>query len=145
MVIFRRLPWVAIALVFLTYGSLGWLIYKAKVPLSIWLLVILAMLLVEGGMTALWTQIAFFWSAFFRSKRRSFFFTLFMSFMLFLIIARFKLFLDSLVVISAIMLGRLDFQTSGFSRISTFWFMSFFSLSGLALGAVLAKLLSLAV
>lgn len=143
MPILGRLPWVALTLVFLTYGSLGWLIYKAKVPYYVWPLVAIAMLLVEGSLTALWSRMTVFWSAFFRSNRRTLFFTLFMSFILFIIIARFRLFLDSIVVICAIMLGRLDFQTSGFNQTLTFLFMSFFSFSGLAVGALLAKFLPL--
>jgi hypothetical protein len=142
MSIFQKLPWVALSLVLLTYSSLGWLIYSAKVPNFIWLLTVIAVLLFEGSLTALWSKLATYWTIFFRSNRRSFFFTIFMAFSLFIIIAQFRLFLDMTVIISAIMLGRLDFQVAGFSQKFAFWFMSLFSLTGLGLGALVASVMS---
>jgi hypothetical protein len=54
-------------------------------------------------------------------------------------IAQFRVFLDTLLIIAAAILAKIDFQTAGFSEGQAFWFLSIFSLTGLALGALIHK------
>lgn len=57
--------------------------------------------------------------------------------MLFMIVAWFHVFLDGLLMISAAILARIDFQAAGFREVQTFSTTSIFSLAGLGLGAVM--------
>lgn len=132
----RKLPWVSLALLLLTYSTWGWVISRAKVPPVVWVLAVVAILLLTGSLTSPWSKIANYSNVLFKSNLRSFSLTVFGAFMFFLMIAWFRVFIDTLVIISATILARIDVQTCGFKEHHAFWILSFTSLTGLALGAL---------
>jgi hypothetical protein len=72
-----------------------------------------------------------------QSNLRSFAVTILGAFLFFLMLAWFRIFLDTLLIISAGILAKIDFQTAGFKQGPAFLITLLFSLAGLALGKVL--------
>jgi hypothetical protein len=71
------------------------------------------------------------------SNLRTFAANTFGALLFFLMLAWFRRFLDSLLIISAGILARIDFQTAGFKQEQVFLIIFIFSLGGLALGKAL--------
>lgn len=135
MSIFKRVPWVSLALVLLSYSTLGWVISETKPPQFMWLVVVFGILLLVGSLTIPWSKMTEFSLVLFQSNTRTFIFAVSAAFLFFLMLAWFRVFLDTLLIISAAILARIDFQTAGLQEGQAFWITSFFSLTGLALGA----------
>ncbi|MBW4643749.1 MAG: hypothetical protein KME23_12300 [Goleter apudmare HA4340-LM2] len=135
MSILKRVPWVSLALVLLSYSTLGWVISENKVPWTVWLTTVFGVLLLVGNLTIPWLKITQVSTIFFRSSTRTFVFAVFSAFLFFLMLAWFRVFLDTLLIIAATILARIDFQTTGCNQKQSFWTMSIISLTGLALGA----------
>ena len=133
----KSFPWVSLTLVVLAYGSLGWLISQAQLPWFVWLTVVTAILFLLSALTTPWLKIADYSIFFFKSDARGFAFSILAAFLFFLMLAWFRVFLDTLLIISANILLRIDVQTSGLGERQTFFLTSIFSLTGLALGAVM--------
>ena len=135
--IIRKFPWISLLLLLFTYINLGWLTYQiGNYPLN-WLFLAFAILILTTCFNAPWSKISGFFRFLFQSNLRYFGITLLGAFLLFLILARFRLFLDILVIIASTMLVRLDFQTAGYREKLAFVVILLFSLFGLALGAIL--------
>jgi hypothetical protein len=143
MSILKRLPFVSLVLLLLTYTTLGWVISKtyAPAPRFIWLLAVIAILVLLAGLTISWRTLTDYSFVLFKSNLKSFSVTVLAAFLFFLMIAHFRVFLDTLVIIAAAVLGKIDFQTAGFTEGQAFCFLSIFSLTGLALGALIHKLI----
>jgi hypothetical protein len=139
MSILKRLPFVSLVLLLFTYTTLGWVISKAYAPKFIWLLTVITILVLLGGLTISWRRLTHYSFVLFQSNLRSFSITVLGAFLFFLMIAQFRVFLDTLLIIAAAILAKIDFQTAGFSEGQAFWFLSIFSLTGLALGALIHK------
>jgi hypothetical protein len=133
----KRLPWISLALVLFSYSTLGWVLSEAQAPWFAWLVVMVAILLLVGSLTAPWSMMANYSSILFRSNTRTFAVAVFGAFLFFLMLAWFRIFLDTLLIISAAILARIDFQASGFKEGQAFLMTSFFSMAGIALGAVI--------
>ncbi len=121
-------------LALLTYCSLGWVISKTYTSTTALAITAIAVLLLVLVLTTPWAKLASYSNSFFKSNSRTFAVTVFAAFLLFLIIARFRLFLDTLVIVSATILVRIDFQSAGLKQAHAFGIMSIISLSGLATG-----------
>lgn len=141
MSIFKRLPWVSLGLLLLTDSNFGWVISKANAPPFVWLLAVIAVLLLIGGLTTPWAKMTDYSIFLFRSNIRSFGITILWAFLFFLMVAWFRVFIDTLVIIAAAILARIDFQAAGFNEKHAFVILSIFSLTGLALGALVQKLM----
>jgi hypothetical protein len=141
MSILKRLPFVSLVLLLLTYTTLGWVISKtyAPAPWFIWVLTVITILVLLGGLTISWRRLTHYSFVLFQSNLKSFSITVLGAFLFFLMIAQFRVFLDTLLIIAAAVLAKIDFQTAGFSEGQAFWFLSIFSLTGLALGALIHK------
>ncbi len=135
--IIKRLPWISLALLILTYTNLGWVTYQASYSLIHWVLLVIAILFLTGSFTTPWSQISDFFHVLLKSNLRYFGLTLLGAFLLFLVLAKFRIFLDILVIIAATMLARLDFQGAGFKERLAFGIIFIFSLFGLGLGVIL--------
>lgn len=129
--------WVSLTLVVLAYGSLGWLISQAHSPWYVWLTVVTAILFLLSALTTPWLKIADYSIIFFKSDTRTFAFSVLAAFLFFLMIAWFKVFLDTLLIICANILLRIDLQRSGLGERQTFLITTIFSLIGLTFGAVM--------
>jgi hypothetical protein len=137
MAILNRLPAISLVLVMLSYNTLGWGLSETQAPMYVWLSFILIILLLVGSLTIPWPEISKYSSLLVRSNLRSFAFTTFGAFLFFLMLAWFQIFLDILLIISAGILARIDFQTAGFKQAETFLIIFIFSLAGLGLGKLL--------
>jgi hypothetical protein len=141
MSILKRVPWVSLALVLLSYSTLGWVISEARAPLFVWLMTVVAILLLIVMLTIPWLKMTYYLDVLFKSNTRSFGVAVLAAFSFFIMIAWFRVFLDTLLIISATILVRIDFQTAGLKEGLAFWTASIFSLTGLGLGALLYKLI----
>ncbi|MBP5976896.1 hypothetical protein HW132_30285 [Brasilonema sp. CT11] len=141
MSISKRPPLLSLVLLLLTYTSTGWIISKIYTPWYMWLLAVIAILLVTGGLTVSGTKLANFSIFLFKSNLRSFGLSVLAAFLFFLMIFRFRLFLETLLIVAATALARMDFQTAGFNQGQTFCLLSIFCLTSLALGALIHKLM----
>lgn len=135
MSIVKRLPWISLVLVLLSYSTLGWVLLETKAPKFVWFVVVPAVLLLVAGLTAPLSLMAKYSSILFKSNFRTFAVAVLGAFLFFLMLAWFRLFLDSLLIISAAILARIDFQVSGFKEGQAFVITSIISLIGIALGA----------
>lgn len=135
MSILQRVPWVSLTLLILSYSTLGWVIAETKAPLFVWAITVLAILLFVGSLTVPWTRMTEVSSIVFQSNTRTFLFSVFAAFLFFIMLAWFRMFLDTLLIVAAAILARIDFQAGGFKEGQAFWIASVLSLAGVALGA----------
>jgi len=108
-----------------------------RAPLYVWITFILVVLLFVGSLTIPWSAISKYSNLLVQSNLRSFAVTILGAFLFFLMLAWFRIFLDTLLIISAGILAKIDFQTAGFKQGQAFLITLLFSLAGLALGKVL--------
>ncbi|MBW4684030.1 MAG: hypothetical protein KME40_02780 [Komarekiella atlantica HA4396-MV6] len=141
MSILKRVPWVSLALVLLSYSTLGWVISETRPPLFVWLVVVVVILLLLITLTTPWSKMARYYTILFKSNTRSFGVAVLAAFLFFVMLAWFRVFLDTLLILSATILVKIDFQTAGFREGLAFVITSIFSLTGLALGALVYKLI----
>jgi hypothetical protein len=141
MSILKRLPWLSLFLLILTYGHLGWIISTIKAPWFVWLVIAIANFFLMTGLTASWVRIASSFGFIFKSDSKTFIFAVLAALLFFVMIAKFRLFLDTLVIVAAIILAKLDFQTARFKESQAFWISFCFSLASLAVGALIEKLI----
>ena len=116
MLILQRVPWVSLTLLILSYSTLGWVISETKAPLFAWAIIAIAILLFVGILTVPWTRMTDVSSNLFKSNTRTFVVSVFAAFLFFVMIAWFRMFLDTLLIISAAILARIDFQAAGFKE-----------------------------
>ncbi|MEA5618612.1 hypothetical protein VB711_12305 [Cronbergia sp. UHCC 0137] len=141
MLIFRKIPWFSLMLVMLSYTTLGWVISETKPQWFVWLVVVVVILLVLLILTTPWSKLARYYSSFLKSNTRSFGVTILAAFLFFVMIAWFRVFLDALLILSASILVKIDFQKADLTESLAFWFASIFSLAGLGVGAVIHHLI----
>ncbi|MCC5657781.1 hypothetical protein LC608_12420 [Nostoc sp. XA010] len=141
MSILQRVPWVSLALVLLSYSTLGWVIAETLAPVSVWVATVVAILLLIVTLTIPWMKMRYYFSILLKSNTRSFAVAVLGAFLFFVMIAWFRVFLDTLLIVSATILVKIDFQTAGLREGLAFWTTSTFSLIGLALGALIYKLI----
>ncbi|WP_292856895.1 hypothetical protein [Nostoc sp. LPT] len=139
MSILKRVPWVSLALVLLSYSTLGWVISETRAPIFVWVVTVVAILLLIITLTAPWSKMTSYYSLFLQSNTRAFGVAVLAAFLFFIMIAWFRVFLDTLLIISATILVRIDFQRAGLKEGLAFSTASIFSLGGLALGALIYK------
>jgi hypothetical protein len=141
MAFLKRLPWLSLILLLLTYTTFGWVLSRSKTQPILWLVVAIAIVLFIANLTIPLSKMADYSVSLFRSNIKSFGVAVLGAFLFFLILARFRLFLDTLVIIAATMLVKIDFQAAGFSQGLAFWITTAFSFAGLALGVLAEKLM----
>lgn len=141
MSILQRVPWVSLTLLILSYSTLGWVLSETKAYWFMWVVTVVGILLFMVSLTTPWARIRKVSSILFKSSTSSFIFTVFAAFLFFLMLAWFRLFLDTLLIVSGSILAKIDFQAAGFKEGQTFWITFIFSLTGLALGAAMQILL----
>ncbi|MEH1895771.1 hypothetical protein CDG77_05030 [Nostoc sp. 'Peltigera membranacea cyanobiont' 213] len=140
MSILKRVPWVSLALVLLSYSTLGWVISETHAPRSVWVLTVVGILLLIVTLTTPWPKMTYYLNTLLKSNIKSFGVAVLAAFLFFIMIAWFGVFLDTLLIISATILVKIDFQKAGLRQKLAFLTTSIFSLSGLALGALIYNL-----
>lgn len=142
MLLIKRLPWMSLFLVLISYSTLGWVLSETHTPWFSWIVVVIAILFLLGSLNAPLPTVADYSTMMLKSSSRSFLVAVFGAFLFFLMVAWFRLFLDTLLIIAAAVLARIDFQTAGFKEAQAFLFSSLFSLAGMAGGAAIHIALS---
>lgn len=134
MMILKKIPWFSLSLVLLTYTALGWVISDTKPPVYIWIITVVCTLIFVSSLTNLFSEISKYTDVLFKTNSRTFGMTVLAAFLFFLMIAWFKVFLDTLLILSATVLVKIDFQTANLNKQYTFFLTSLSSLLGLGLG-----------
>ncbi|MBE9249515.1 hypothetical protein IQ226_10130 [Dolichospermum sp. LEGE 00240] len=137
MSILKKIPWFSLTLVFLSYSTLGWVIFEEKAPLYVRLITVLTILLSLISLTNPWLKLDDYSHIFFKSNARTFLVAILAAFLFFLMIAWFRVFLDTLLIICATILAKIDFQSVGLKPALAFGYISSCSLLGLGLGALI--------
>jgi hypothetical protein len=86
--------------------------------------------------------VTYYYTLLFESNVRAFGVAVLAAFLFFIMLAWFRVFLDTLLIISATILLRIDFQVAELKRKLAFWSASLASLTGLVLGALIYKLVN---
>ncbi|MBD2440186.1 hypothetical protein [Nostoc sp. FACHB-110] len=133
----KRFPWISLFLVLVSYSTLGWVLSETHTSWVMWILVVIGILFLLFSLNAPLPTVADYSTVLLKSSSRSFLVAVFGAFLFFLMVAWFRLFLDTLLIIAAAVLARIDFQTSGYKEIQAFALTSLFSLLGMASGAAI--------
>ncbi|GAX34121.1 hypothetical protein [Nodularia sp. NIES-3585] len=136
MSIVKTFPWISLVLVLFSYGTLGWALSETQAPLYVWITFILAILVLVGSLTIPWSAISKYTSLLVESNIRSFAVATFGAFLFFLMLAWFRIFLDTLLIIAAGILARIDCQNAGLKQGQAFLITLLFSFAGLGLGKI---------
>jgi len=142
MSILKRVPWVSLAVVLLSYSTLGWVISETHPPMFVWSAIVVGILLLILILTTPWPKVTYYYTLVFESNFRAFGVAVLGAFLFFIMLAWFRIFLDTLLIISATILLRIDFQVADLKRKVAFWSASIASLTGLVLGAFIYKLVN---
>ncbi|MBE9005886.1 hypothetical protein IQ259_12710 [Fortiea sp. LEGE XX443] len=142
MPIFKKLPWISLLLVLVSCSTMGWVLSETQAPWPFWIVVVVAVLILLASLTAPFLAMASYSSVFFESATKTFFIAVFGAFLFFLMIVWFRLFLDTLLIIAASILARIDFHLAGFKARPAFLITSLFSLAGIACGSVIHRVLA---
>jgi hypothetical protein len=116
---------------------LGWLIFEEKAQWYVRLITVVTILLSLILVTNPWLKLDDYAHIFFKSNARTFLVAILAAFLFFLMIAWFRVFLDTLLVMCATILAKIDFQTVGLKPALAFGCISFCSLLGLGMGALI--------
>ncbi|AFZ03566.1 hypothetical protein [Calothrix sp. PCC 6303] len=135
----KGLPWLSLLLIVLTYGSLGWTVSQFQFAAYAWVLIATAILFLVALLTHSWSAIARYSKFIFKSNTRSFAIAVVGAFIIFLMTAWFRVFLDTLLVVAATILMRIDLQTVGLREGKIFLLVSFLAALGFALGVFIHK------
>ncbi|MFM7408782.1 MAG: hypothetical protein ACKO3K_19535 [Cuspidothrix sp.] len=139
MLTFKKIPWFALVLVLMSYSTLGWVIFEDKSHWYIWLITVVSILLFLVCLTNPGFKLREYSDIFFKTNPRTFGITVLAAFLFFLMIAWFRVFLDTLLILCATILAKIDFQAVDLKPGLTFACISFSSLLGLGLGALINK------
>ncbi|MFN6516069.1 MAG: hypothetical protein RMY29_016440 [Nostoc sp. CreGUA01] len=142
MSILKRVPWVSLTLVLLSYSTLGWVISETDPPMFVWSAIAAAILLLILTLTTPWPKVTYYYTIVFESNVRAFGVSVLAALLFFIMLAWFRIFLDTLLIISATILVRIDFQVAGLKKKLAFWSTSIVSLTGLVLGVLIYKLVN---
>jgi hypothetical protein len=137
MSILKKIPWFSLTLVLLSYSALGWIIFEEKAPWYVWLITVITILLSLICVTKPWLKLNEYSSILFKSNSKTFGVSILAAFLFFLMIAWFRVFLDTLLILCATILARIDFQSVGLKPALVFCCIFSCSLLGLGLGALI--------
>lgn len=137
MSIIKRLPWVSLALLLLTYSTWGWVISKEKPSPPVWFAAAMATLVLISCLTSSWFKIINYSNFLFKTNLRSFGVSVIAAFLLFFAVAWFSVFINTSLIIAATILARLDFQSAGFKEWQVFLILLTLTFASLALGALM--------
>ncbi len=138
----KKLPWVSLTLLLVTYNILGWLLSAVHGPWVIWIVPGVGALLIAGALTSALPVVTDLIAFTLKSDARAFLVVSVAAFLSVFIICWLPTFANVLIVMSAESLARLDLQTARFTQWQSFWILSMVSLAGLGLGGAAHRLIS---
>jgi hypothetical protein len=137
MSILKKIPWFSLTLVLLSYSTLGWMIFEEKVHWYVWAITVATIILSLIFVTNPWLKINDYPSVLLKSNAKTFGVSILAAFLFFLMIAWFRVFLDTLLILCATILAKIDFQAVAIKPKLAFVCTSVFSILGLGLGALI--------
>jgi hypothetical protein len=155
----KKFPWLSLCLVVLTYGAFGWAVAQSSLVWREWIVQraqdlgvsvadesaliivdVLGAILILSIAIALSTPIALltvFFGTWYKSETKAWVSILGWAFATVFIIRWIDYFARFLVLLCAALLGRLEFQTAGYSNWQTFVIMTLTCLSGFGIGVLI--------
>lgn len=129
----KKIPWLSLALLLVTYSTLGWLLSAFHNPWFVWVIIVVGVLLLAAALSSPREKFKDR-SSLFKSNTKTFFFVVMAAFLSVILLSRLHIFVHALVIISAATLFRLDAQAARLSNKQVFWILVIVSLAGLGLG-----------
>lgn len=130
----KRLPLLSLAILLAAYTSFSWFLIQSTATWLAWALVLTFTLLQALLLTTLFDRLKVLIGAWLKSDVGYFTLIIAVSLGVTVSVVWFRVFGYVLVLIAAEVLARLDLQNAGFNRIQALLILTFFSLSGLAIG-----------
>lgn len=134
MLFVKKLPWLSLSLLLLTYAVFGWLLSAFDRSWLLWIMAAVFILIVAISLIEPLSVIQPFYTAWLKTDTRAFLSVIIGAFIAVVIIRWLTIFLRLLVLYSAAMLARLDLQTAGYSKWQAFGILATVSLVGFGLG-----------
>ena len=126
--------WIALFLLLITYFTLGWALSVAKLSLLNWGIIILGILLLVLFLTTPLEKLKGPIMSWFRSNVGTFIAVIFSAFLLVVLATWVDIFFRIFLMLSAMILARIELQTIGVKHWLAFLILMSLSLTGLALG-----------
>jgi hypothetical protein len=140
MLLVKKLPWLSLLLLVLTYGVFGWLIAASDKSWILWLMGAAYTLLITSALAAPWALLKGFYANFLESDSRAFVAVIVGAFLSVIIISWLEIFVRILVLVSASALVRLDLQTAGYSKWQAFAILLIVALTAFGLGILMRQI-----
>lgn len=137
----KKLPWLSLVLLLVTYSTLGWILSAYSESWFFWLLTILSTVLLDLWLSSSWSKIRDHFVGLFKSDSRTFLVAVAAALLTVFIITWLHIFVHILVIVSSGILARLDTQVAGLREWQVFWTLLIISLVGLGLGTVTQTLI----
>lgn len=141
MLTWKKIPWLSLVLLLVTYSTLGWILSAFSESWFIWMLTILGIVLLDLWLSSSWSKIRDHFVRLFKSDSRTFLVAVAAAFLTVFIITWLHIFVHILVIISSGILARLDTQVAGLREWQVFWTLLIISLVGLGLGTIAQTLI----
>lgn len=138
----KKVSAVSLALLLITYITVGRLLSEAREPWFAWVIITLSVLLLAALLSSPRSRFRNI-SRFFKSDTRTFFFIVVAAFLSVVVLWRLHVFVHALIAISAAILVKLEAQAVRLTNGQIFWLIVIVSLTGLGLGSLLQKVVSL--
>ncbi|MBD1936565.1 hypothetical protein [Microcoleus sp. FACHB-68] len=131
----KKLPWVSILLLVITYFNFGWLLLSLAVHWWVWLLVIVFSLSIAEALAAPFSFIRNVSRRLLGSDTTAFLSAIVSSFLGVVILAYFDVSAHALLLVAVAAFARLDLQARAVGEAKSFFILSGISLTSLGLGA----------
>lgn len=139
---YKKNPWLAMFLLLGTYITLGWFLATSQPFWFVWVLVALFSLLLAALLSSSWAEIRDRFASLFSSDSKTFLVAVIAAFASVIIISWLHIFTHALVITCAVLLAKLDLQSSNFRDRQIFLVISTVSLLGLFIGWMTNNIIS---
>jgi hypothetical protein len=111
-----KLPWISLALLFLTYTTFGWLLHDWTSNRSIWLAVAISVTILGGFVTYPSRSVSLSFAGFFKTDIRALILIIGTSIVSVVLLTWLNFFVDTVVLCTAGLLVSLDLKVRGWSK-----------------------------
>jgi hypothetical protein len=135
-----KLPYLSLALLFLTYVTFGWLLYAWTSDRVIWLIAAFAVVILGGFVAYPSRSVSLSFGRFFKTDMRAFILIVLTSIGSVILLTWVQLFVDAVVLCTAGLLVSLDLRTGGWNKAMTLLIIIGWQLLGMSAGLYLHDL-----
>jgi hypothetical protein len=137
-----KLPYLSLAILFVTYVTFGWLLYDWTNDRTIWLAVAFAVVILGGFVAYPSRSVSLSFGGFFKTDTRAFILIIIVSITSVILLTWLQFFVDTVVVCAAGLLVSLDLKTSGWNKPLILLIIIGWQLLGMSAGLSLHALFS---